>query len=471
MDRILLTIVLCSVAAAAQPRGSAGGPEAWSVDGRSVKQLFEETSTYAAKALEKVVDESARYDEGLRLQAFREQKALAARYAEAVTRRTALTPDDRYYLGLLHWLSENLDATSETLKDVIASGGLSVEQLQTARSVVVTASAKLKAFGDAEKFLADYYRAGPAKARDRFRMESELTAAYREAGELRAAAAHGSAALDAARPLFTDPATRPSAVDQLLEAGLALFEIRKESGDRPGAAKALEELRAAAVFGESSVAYYLATDELVKFLIDSGRKEVALGLFEDSLAGGLKAFASEAVRDDARRRLERRRKHYEMLSTAAPELIDVVRTINTGPVRLGGLRGKVVLIDFWATWCGPCYEAFPALNAWRKEFKDDLVVLGLTRYYGTVAGRDAGPGEEFDFLRGFASDQKLEYGILVADGIANQLRYDATNLPTVVLVDRDGTVRYIEIGAGKTRLTQIHAKLKELVAEAPGKTR
>ncbi len=42
------------------------------------------------------------------------------------------------------------------------------------------------------------------------------------------------------------------------------------------------------------------------------------------------------------------------------------------------LKGKFVLIDFWATWCGPCKKAIPELNAFQKEFEKDLIVIGIS---------------------------------------------------------------------------------------------
>lgn len=466
MKASILLMLLLSVSVLAQSgRVASASADGGAADKRSVKELFEEANAYANKAFEKLAQENAPYDEDLRLRILGEQKRLAARHAETANKRTNLEPEDRYYVGLLHWISENIVATRETLKAVVNEGAVPSDQIQVARSIVVIASAKKKDFADAEKYLAEYVKGKPVKPRERFRMESELSAAYLEAGDYERAAFHSNEALQTAKFLFGDPASRNTALDQLLEAGLTLFVIQKQAGKKNEAVKALEDLRTSAVFAESSVAYYLATDELIKFLIDDGRKKEALGVFDEAVNKGYRDFASEAVRDDARRRLNRRKRHYEMLWTPAPELVDVTKTINGERKRLGDLKGRVVLIDFWATWCGPCFEAFPYLNAWKKEFGEDLVVLGLTRYYGTVDGKDAGPEKEFEFLKEFAAEQKLNYDILVADGIGNQLLYDAMNLPTAVVIDRNGIVRYVEVGTNKTRLEQIRAKIKELIQE------
>jgi thiol-disulfide isomerase/thioredoxin len=83
-----------------------------------------------------------------------------------------------------------------------------------------------------------------------------------------------------------------------------------------------------------------------------------------------------------------------------------------------------VLIDFWATWCGPCRYTLPNLARWQNEYKSKgLVILGVTKYYGRGGGRELKPDEELTYLREFRTRNKLPYGFVVEDGEKNDFNY------------------------------------------------
>ena len=111
------------------------------------------------------------------------------------------------------------------------------------------------------------------------------------------------------------------------------------------------------------------------------------------------------------------------LNQKAPELV-VEKWISEKP----DTKGKFVLIDFWATWCGPCKRAIPHMNIWAKKFKDDMVIVGLS--------------DETEERVNRLKEPVMEY----YSGIDTQKRlkniYRVSGIPHVVLIDPEGIVRW-----------------------------
>jgi thiol-disulfide isomerase/thioredoxin len=141
----------------------------------------------------------------------------------------------------------------------------------------------------------------------------------------------------------------------------------------------------------------------------------------------------------------------------APELQDIVAWKNGGPIKLSDLRGKVVLLEFWGHWCGPCVGRMPALfSAYDKYHDKGLVVIGIhvdaENGIDTVAKLDE---KLVDVKKRLWKDRDLPFPVgLVCrtrapDGPDGKTKlkcplvydvYDIAGFPTGVLIDRQGRV-------------------------------
>jgi thiol-disulfide isomerase/thioredoxin len=97
-------------------------------------------------------------------------------------------------------------------------------------------------------------------------------------------------------------------------------------------------------------------------------------------------------------------------------------------IRLSDLQDKVVVLDFWASWCGPCAAQAPILDRIARKYGGDVVVLGIN------------VGEPASLARRYAMQKGLSYPILSDEAGEAQALYEASTLPTVVLIDRKGNI-------------------------------
>jgi len=125
-------------------------------------------------------------------------------------------------------------------------------------------------------------------------------------------------------------------------------------------------------------------------------------------------------------------------------------------VSLKDLRGNVVLIDFWATWCGPCKLAMPGVQKVHEHFKGQKVkVLGISTWEND--NKIDGPAK-------YMKDQKYTYGLLVeGDDVAKA--YKVQGIPTFYVVDKNGKVALVNIGYDPKGEEQLVKFITELLAK------
>lgn len=124
---------------------------------------------------------------------------------------------------------------------------------------------------------------------------------------------------------------------------------------------------------------------------------------------------------------------------------------------LSQYRGKVVLMDFWASWCAPCRQSFPWLNAMHSRYADrGLVVIGVNV--------DSTQADAAKFLRDVPADFQIVYdpqGTLAA-------QYDVPGMPSSFLIGRDGTIVARHVGFRDAARSEREAELRKLLSSVAG---
>lgn len=135
--------------------------------------------------------------------------------------------------------------------------------------------------------------------------------------------------------------------------------------------------------------------------------------------------------------------NYSLVSMPAPDI--VWKTVEGQPSSLKEYRGKVLLINFWGTWCPPCRRELPDIVAIREEFRDrGFEVIGVA-----VNERPAGGRSIPENLAAFAEANDLDYPLVVSDAAGEVSSYygQPPSVPTTFVVNRQGQVVDVLVGA------------------------
>lgn len=152
--------------------------------------------------------------------------------------------------------------------------------------------------------------------------------------------------------------------------------------------------------------------------------------------------------------------------------------VNGAPLTDEDLKGKVVMLDFFAIWCGPCIATFPHLRELEKEYGDKgLEIIGVTGYYNYAwneermspapsQGAEVSHKDEQAMLQKFAASHELKHIFAIDPEGKMSTYYGVSGIPHMVLIDREGKVAMVKVGSGEANAKAIEAKLKELLGES-----
>lgn len=123
-------------------------------------------------------------------------------------------------------------------------------------------------------------------------------------------------------------------------------------------------------------------------------------------------------------------------------------------LKLSEFRGQVVMINFWATWCGPCRQEMPLLNRIQEQYrKAGFILLGVNI--------DDRP----EAAQAMAKNLGVNFPILFDTEKRVSRFYDVNAMPSTLLVDRDGKVRYVHLGYRPGYETRYEAQVRELLKQ------
>lgn len=142
----------------------------------------------------------------------------------------------------------------------------------------------------------------------------------------------------------------------------------------------------------------------------------------------------------------------DLIGDEAPDF--ALHSLDHGNVRISEFRGEVVVLNFWSDWCGKCSRLMPALKTLHNDHADAELQVIAVDVDGAV-----------DSARQLSADHALEFPVLLDTNQRVSRDYDLKRLPVTLLIDREGTIRFMQQGSGEEAEKTLAAEVALLLAE------
>ncbi len=143
-------------------------------------------------------------------------------------------------------------------------------------------------------------------------------------------------------------------------------------------------------------------------------------------------------------------------NVSAPEIVSPI-WINSKPLKMEELRGKVVMVEFWTFGCWNCRNIEPYVKEWHQKYaKDGLVVIA-------VHSPEFSHEKEIDKVKNYVKENHIAYAVPIDNEFLNWRRYHNRYWPTLYVIDKKGTIQYTRIGEGAYEKTE--QTIQRLLAE------
>ncbi len=206
-------------------------------------------------------------------------------------------------------------------------------------------------------------------------------------------------------------------------------------------------------------------------VIDVGTKAIESGIANDSLLEYFKTAyvkvhgssngLSELIRSSQEKASEVERARVAKSRISEPAIPFSLKSMDGNVVKLSDLRGKVVVIDFWATWCDPCKKSFPTLEQVYERYSgnNDVRIMALNTWE-QVSGK-----EREDLVKDFMAKNKYRFPVLYDQDAVDD--YGVDGIPTRYVIDRKGNIAFVNVGFYNAvqMMGELTAQINLLLAE------